>query len=239
MNLREKAEEIFDWGVDQRTDKLFHLWIRHSRGAARIAETIAKKCGMDSDKAYVCGLLHDIGRYKGTHTGLNHITDGYDVLMEKGMPEIARICLTHTFNPKDKVDDIELDDPKKTKFLKDFIYSTEYDDYDKLIQLADYMSGAHGVTTIERRFCSVLWRHGLKDPQADLIALYKLKEYFSKKAGMDIYELFPEEIMKSSLNGTPGVYDGEEEKNEGKKSGEIKKSENGGNEKNAKKEVEK
>ena len=209
MYLRDKAEEIFDWGVEQRTDKLFHLWVAHSRGVAKISETIAKKCGMDVDKAYACGLLHDIGRYKGTETGLNHITDGYDVLMEEGLPEIARICLTHTFNPREKVDGVELDDPEKTKFLKDFIYNAEYDDYDKLVQLADYMSGAHGITTIERRFCSVLWRHGLKDPQADLVALYKLKEYFSKKAGMDIYELFPEEIMRSALNGIPEKYGGE------------------------------
>lgn len=222
MNLREKAEAIFDWGVEQRTDKLFALWVAHSRGAAKIAEVIAKKCGMDSDKAYACGLLHDIGRYKGTHTGMNHAIDGYELLMERGMPEIARICLTHSFHPREKVDEVKLDDPEKDKFLKEFIYGAEYDDYDLLVQLADYMSGAHGITTIERRFCSVLWRHGLKDPQTDLIALYKLKEYFSKKAGMDIYELFPEEIMKSSLNGIPGVYDkknkqGKKQKASGKK----------------------
>ncbi len=223
MNLRDKAEEVFDWGVKQRTDKLFHLWIAHSRGVAEISETIAKRCGMDADKAYVCGLLHDIGRYKGMHTGLNHVIDGYDVLMEEGLPEIARICLTHSFNPRDKVDDIKLDDPAKEKRLKEYIYSTEYDDYDKLVQLADYMSGAHGITTIERRFCSVLWRHGLKDPQKDLMALYELKEYFSKKAGMDIYKLFSEEIMKSSLNGTPGKY---QEEDSGQKKQNDQRKEN-------------
>ena len=179
-----------------------------------------KSCVED---AYVCGLLHDIGRYKGMHTGLNHVIDGYDVLMEEGLPEIARICLTHSFNPRDKVDDIKLDDPAKEKRLKEYIYSTEYDDYDKLVQLADYMSGAHGITTIERRFCSVLWRHGLKDPQKDLMALYELKEYFSKKAGMDIYELFSEEIMKSSLNGTPGKY---QEEDSGQKKQNDQRKEN-------------
>ena len=206
MNLREQADEIFEWGVKQRFDGVVDAWVAHSRGAAEICEKIAEKCGLDTDKAYACGLLHDIGRFKGVETGLNHITDGYEILMKKGLPEIARVCLTHTFNPKEKVEHVKLDDPDKIIFLKNFIKNTEYDDYDLLTQLADYMSGAHGITTIERRFCSVLWRHGLKDPQKDLIALYKLKDYFTEKAGIDIYELFRDEVMKSTLNGTPGLY---------------------------------
>ena len=206
MNLREQAEEIFEWGVKQRIDDVVDAWVAHSRGAAKICEKIAERCDLDIDRAYACGLLHDIGRYKGTETGLNHITDGYEFLVQKGLPEIARVCLTHTFNPKDKVDHVKLDDPDKIIFLKNYIKNAEYDDYDLLTQLADYMSGAHGITTIERRFCSVLWRHGLKEPQKDLIALYKLKDYFTEKAGIDIYELFRDEVMKSTLNGTPGLY---------------------------------
>ena len=211
MNIREKAEEIFAWGVSQRDDIFEPTWEAHSRGAAKVCETIAKKIGLDPDKAYAYGLLHDIGRYKGIHTGMNHVVDGYDVLMEHDMPEIARACLTHSFNPKDKVDEIELDDPERTKMLREYIHSTEYDDYDRLIQLADYMSGAHGVTTIERRFCSVLWRHGLDDAQADLIRLYDLKKYFSGKVGEDVYNLFREELEKAPFNGTPGFYDEEQE----------------------------
>lgn len=38
-------------------------WEEHSRAVALCAERIAAACGdMDSDKAYVLGLLHDIGR---------------------------------------------------------------------------------------------------------------------------------------------------------------------------------
>ncbi len=206
MSLREKANEIFDWGVKQCHDDVVDAWVAHSRGTAEICEKVAAKCGLDAEKAYACGLLHDIGHYKGMETGLNHIIDGYEFLMQKDLPEIARVCLTHTFNPKDKVDHVKLDDPDKVIFLKNYIKNTEYDDYDLLTQLADYMAGAHGITTIERRFCSVLWRHGLKNPQKDLIALYKLKDYFSEKVGKDIYELFRDEVMRSTLNGTPGLY---------------------------------
>lgn len=204
MKLREQAEEIFAWGLEQRGDAIVFAWENHSRATAKVAEGIAKKCGMDADRAYASGLLHDIGRYKGPNTGMMHIIDGYDILMEKNLPELARICLTHSFNPREKVHDITLPDVEKDAFLKDYMGKVEFDDYDKLIQLSDYMAGAHGITTIERRFCSVLWRHGLKNPAEDLKTLYKLKEYFSEKAGIDVYELFHDEIEKTPFKGIPG-----------------------------------
>ena len=38
-------------------------WGNHSRVAAHCAEKIARECdGLDADKAYILGLLHDIGR---------------------------------------------------------------------------------------------------------------------------------------------------------------------------------
>ena len=46
-------------------------WGDHSRIAAHCAEAIARACGLDADKAYVLGLLHDIGRrYGKRHLGL-------------------------------------------------------------------------------------------------------------------------------------------------------------------------
>ncbi len=41
-------------------------WIDHSYHVARLAEKIAGKAGMDSEKAYIYGLLHDIGRRNGS-----------------------------------------------------------------------------------------------------------------------------------------------------------------------------
>ena len=37
-------------------------WIEHSKNVALLAEKIATKAEMNSEKAYVLGLLHDIGR---------------------------------------------------------------------------------------------------------------------------------------------------------------------------------
>ena len=50
-------------------------WTAHSENVA-LAERIAEVClGLDADKAYVCGLLHNI--------------DGYDDAMAQGWNEAA------------------------------------------------------------------------------------------------------------------------------------------------------
>ena len=73
-------------------------WGNHSRVAAHCAKEIAARCeGMDPDKAYILGLLHDIGRKFGTRH-LGHVADGYTYMMSLGYDEAARVCLTHSFH---------------------------------------------------------------------------------------------------------------------------------------------
>ncbi len=73
-------------------------WGNHSRVVAHCAEKIAQECGdMDSDKAYILGLLHDIGRKFGVRH-LGHVSDGYSYMRSLGYDEAAKICLTHSFN---------------------------------------------------------------------------------------------------------------------------------------------
>ena len=210
MDIHQKAEQIFEWGKSQRgMDESYELWVKHSQAAARVAETIAEKAGLDKDLAYAMGLLHDIGKYVG-HTPILsiHIIKGYEKMLAEDEPKIAKICMTHSFWPKEKV--VELDTDSKrghgqdTIFIKDFIKHAKYDDYDKLIALADYMSGSHGITMIERRFCSVLSRHNLENPQKDLIALFELKSHFDNLCNLDIYELFHDEIAAAPFRSTPG-----------------------------------
>ena len=42
-------------------------------------------------------LLHDIGRKFGV-SYLKHVSDGYSYMMSLGYDEVARVCLTHSFN---------------------------------------------------------------------------------------------------------------------------------------------
>ena len=55
-------------------------WTKHSYNVAEAARLIAAASGLDSEKAYVCGLLHDIGRRTGI-SAVRHIIDGYDYAM--------------------------------------------------------------------------------------------------------------------------------------------------------------
>ncbi|WP_293909790.1 HD domain-containing protein [Deinococcus sp.] len=72
-------------------------WVAHSVGVARAAELIAQKhLALDPERAYVLGLLHDIGRRGGPNRD-RHILDGYEYLTGLGYADAARIALTHSF----------------------------------------------------------------------------------------------------------------------------------------------
>ena len=72
------------------------LWIKHSVNVAIVAERLAEQLKLDSKKAYVLGLVHDIGRRKKEHVGLRHIIEGYNFLEEQGYKEESRETYTGT-----------------------------------------------------------------------------------------------------------------------------------------------
>lgn len=60
------------------------VWVSHNMTAGLCARTIAEKCdNMDSDVAYVMGLLHDIGRREGV-MDMKHILCGYNFMLSLG-----------------------------------------------------------------------------------------------------------------------------------------------------------
>ncbi|MBR6478810.1 MAG: HD domain-containing protein [Lachnospiraceae bacterium] len=173
-------------------------WGDHSRTAAHCAECIARFSGMDSEKAYVLGLLHDIGRRFGKRH-LGHVSDGYSYMMDLGYDEVAKICLTHSFNQKKLeayVGNFDTTE-EETELIRTKLWETECDDYDKLIQLCDSISGAEGVMDIIDRMSDVKRRYGDYDPEK-WNANLALKEYFEKKMGKDLYEAVDKEHFKPS-----------------------------------------
>lgn len=169
-------------------------WGDHSRVAAHCAEKIAAACeGMDAEKAYVLGLLHDIGRKFGV-SHMKHISDGYTYMLSLGYDEVAKICLTHSFsiqNIHDYIGRFDIEDDK-VRELEQALAAAEYDDYDKLIQLCDSLAGSEGVLDIEERMNDVKRRYG-SYPQEKWDANIRLKAYFEEKAGRDIYEVAEKE----------------------------------------------
>ena len=186
---KNSAITLLDWAHAQNPGP----WREHSLGVARAAEYIARECGMDADKAWICGAMHDIGKYEGV-TAMRHIVAGYELMLQKGEPDIARICLTHSF-PLPRIEAYmgpHNIGPEGERLVMDAL-STPMDDYDKLIQLCDGLAWNEGVCLMEKRMINVMRRKGVSPVQLEIInARFELLEYFQQKLGKSIYSLFPE-----------------------------------------------
>ena len=172
-------------------------WGDHSRVAAHCAEKIALACGdMDADKAYILGLLHDIGRKFGTRH-LGHVSDGYTYMMQCGFDEVARICLTHSFSNQTVGEYIGIEDTTEEEFalIQKTLAAVHLDEYDRLIQLCDALAGAEGVLDIEERMADVKRRYG-SYPQGKWERNLSLKAYFEGKAGNNIYAIVEKETYR-------------------------------------------
>ena len=169
-------------------------WIEHSRNVADAARRIAAACSsLDSDKAFVCGLLHDIGRRTGV-SATRHIIDGYDYAVSRGWDEVARICLTHSFPVKDmgaiigKIDILET----QYAFIQNYLDNICYDDYDRLIILCDALADSKGFCILEKRFVDTAMRYGVYPFSVDRWnKTYAFKTQFDQMAGNSVYTLLP------------------------------------------------
>ena len=172
-------------------------WVNHSRVAAHCAEKIAEKCeDIDPEKAYIVGLLHDIGRKFGTRH-LGHVSDGYTYMMSLGYDEVARVCLTHSFNDQVMEDYIGKKDTTDAEYeqIQNALQMISMDEYDRLIQLCDAIAGADGVLDITERMADVRRRYGSYPTQKWNQNLL-LKKYFEEKAGDEIYNIVEKTTYK-------------------------------------------
>lgn len=175
-------------------------WVLHSKNVATAAENIARMVpGMDEEKAYVVGLLHDIGRRVGIVGIPEHVYAGYQYCMEKGWDEPARVCMTHSY----LFMDAEFDYKPTTfeeKEIKKFIDSIgQADDYDRLIQMCDSLATDYGFVILEKRFVDVTRRYGIMEGYIrgwDLT--FEIKEGFEKRMGCSVYDVLPD-IGKTTL----------------------------------------
>lgn len=198
---RAFAEALLESGVAKNPGP----WREHSYAVARAAEKIARAVNenakantsahdnspalLNPDFAYTCGLLHDIGRQMG-YTYMAHVYDGYHFLKNLGYDQLAKICLTHSFNLniiEDYIGKIDITDEQYEE-LKSLLSATEYDDYDRLIQLLDSTCSADGKQNMEERMNDVKKRYGYY-PEGKWNKNFELKAYFEKMMGRDLYEV--------------------------------------------------
>ena len=168
-------------------------WIEHSINVALAAQIIAEKCKLNSDKSYVLGLLHDIGRRYGI-TGRRHSIDGYKFMIEKGWNDVGRICLTHSFPVPDFKKDIGENDMnyEESEFVSKYLNDITYDDYDRLIILCDSLADAQGFCMLEKRFVNTTRRYGTFPFTVERWnATFEIKEYFEQQINCSIYDVLP------------------------------------------------
>ncbi len=167
-------------------------WVNHSFNTAKAAEKIASFIPeINKEKAYICGLLHDIGRREGIFD-LHHTIYGYEYLKALGYEEIGKICLTHSFVNHDIYDfngNFDCSE-KEINFLDNYIKNVIYDDYDILIQLCDYLALPTGFCIIEKRMIDVALRRGINDLTiSKWKKVFQIKDKIEDRIGESIYKI--------------------------------------------------
>jgi hypothetical protein len=166
-------------------------WEAHSRYTAKGAGLIAGNIpGMNSEKALILGLLHDIGRREGP-SHMRHALDGYRFMEREGYPEVGRICLTHSYPDKNLPAQSAWDGTSEDLLVfQSNLAAFEYDDYDRLIQLMDCLALPSGFCLMEKRFVDVTMRYGFNGSTLQRWkAYFALKKYFEHQLGFSIYRL--------------------------------------------------
>ncbi len=193
MNSKEAIELLnkFNYKENKR-------WIEHSICVGNCAGIIAKNLNLDEDYAKTLGYIHDIGKSFNEHDGVfPHAINGYNYIKELGYDEkYAGICIKHSFLNND-IDCISNDRDETDKsnkhynFVNEYI-KDEYTIYEKIINLCDLMC-THKILTIDKRMMDLLVRHGVfAKTHYHIVETIKLKEYFDKLLGYNLYSLFPE-----------------------------------------------
>jgi len=187
---REEARALLEWAHGLNPGP----WREHSLGVARAGEKLAEALGLDADRAWINGCLHDIGRYEGPR-GMRHVVAGHDLLLDKGWDGPARACMVHSF-PDGDIDayigphDVS---PEEDARIRAYLAACKFDDYDRLVQLGDAISWGEGVCLMEKRIVNVAMRYG---PAPKMIekwrAWFDIKEDLERRIGKSIYALFPE-----------------------------------------------
>ncbi len=179
-------------------------WVKHSENVGIAARNIAEKIpDMDPDKAYVVGLLHDIGRRVGIVDIPTHVYEGYKYCMARGWDEAAHVCMTHSYRLMKEEFDYEPSTDQE-KAIKEYILNTEADDYDKLIQICDSLATDYGFVILEKRFVDVTRRYGImEDYIKGWDVSFKIKEDFEERMGCSIYDVLPDIGRTTLLSPKP------------------------------------
>lgn len=169
-------------------------WIKHSKKVGEASKRIASKLNLDTEKAEVLGLIHDIGKRYGQNS--HHVINGYKFIKELGYDdEYANICLTHSYLNNDiNCTAGGVPDPKSEgyEFRKEFIKNHEYTIYEKIINFCDLIC-TDKFMILEQRLIEIMTRRGVgTNTVYHIKEALKLKSELDELLGYSVYDLFPE-----------------------------------------------
>ncbi len=178
-------------------------WVRHSVNVGIAARLIAEKIdGMDADKAYVLGLLHDIGRRVGVVNIPKHVLAGHDYACQHQWDEVAKICMTHSYILMEQDIDDASASPEE-QVIRPYLAACQPDCYDLLIQLCDSIATDYGFVILEKRFIDVARRYGVWPTTIERWnRTFAIKEEFEALMGCSIYDVLPD-IGRTTLLSPP------------------------------------
>ena len=167
-------------------------WAGHSRNVGVAARNIAEKVpGMEPERAYILGLMHDIGRRVGIVSIPRHVWEGYLYTTEKGWNDAARVCMTHSYPLGAR--ELEGASTPEEERIKAYLENLAYDDYDRLVMLCDSLAADDGFCILERRFVDVARRYGVWPNTVERWnETFRAKEDFERRMGCCIYDVLPD-----------------------------------------------
>ena len=186
--ILECAYRLIDAGktMGNKMRSIFNAssWISHSLYECRVASVLAAQMGLDPEVALKLGLLHDIGRKFGHK--FDHVLNGFEYLYSKGYEAEAVCSITHSFLPvliegKYKgnrcancaaVEGFYIDENGNGVFAEDikkedvtmFLEQYEYNIYDIILNIADLMATADGITSPYSRVVEDIYTRKIPDP---------------------------------------------------------------------------
>jgi hypothetical protein len=171
---------------------------KHARG---IAEKLPH---LNPDKAYVMGLLHDYGQVDEARDHHNfHGLIGYQKLMTLGYDEAARAALVHSFFEWEDITPERYHSYDRDCILKcaELLKERPFDDYDRLVHLADLMVTYYKPTTIEMRFeyLAATYRINEKMIKEKYAMACRLKRYFDDLCHENVYDILGIQRLKNNL----------------------------------------
>ena len=186
---KDKIIDYLEKGFRDKSDR----WIIKSWICGKTAEKMAKDLGLDPDIALATASLAQIGK---SFSCKNEFLEGFKILRSDSYFFPARVAISQSFPLKDLelYRDIYDLDPKDEEFIRNFLYSYDYTDYDYLVQYL-YMIFDEDFVGLSKGM-DIFLEESYPDDFRQ--RFYELEEYFLPKLKRDL-EAYLIRVKKSKF----------------------------------------